>query len=538
MTAPNHQLGYGDYLRFRDLVLTRSGLYFPERKRADLEIGLFKALQDAPTGICDLDAYYHFLCQTDNPAADAEVDRLLNQLTVGETHFFRDSAQFDALADTVLPALLAAKRAAAAAVGPNPPSKPQLRIWCAGCATGEEAYSLAILLYELLPDIQDWNIFLLATDINQESLARAQEALYTNWSFREPRSLTTRSIYFKRVGSRFQLRDDVRLMVTFARHNLIEDEFPAVHNNTASMDLILCRNVTIYFTEEITRRLVARFYDTLLEGGWLVVGHSEPSLLTYRAFQAHTFPGTLLYQRSGEPTTWPEDWEALRSGKNGQTPLADRLPYKEVVPAESPLTMDQATNPFFLSLATVPAEVEPVIQTPSPSNNHTLFSSGQPGLDWGKTSEEVAALLEEHVGEVPNALRASAYCYLARAYADRGCAVEARHWCQQAIKQDKLSTEAYYVLAMVNEHEGDLEQAIANLKKVVYLNREKPLAYFNLALLHKRCGQTAQARRALNNTIRILEKWPPHVVIPDSGGSIAKRLLNTARELLADLKPE
>jgi chemotaxis protein methyltransferase CheR len=240
------KLGYGDYLRFRDLVLERSGLYFPEKRRVNLEAGLFKALAASAMFVSEagynLDGYYELLRDKHNPIGKAELERLLHTLTVGETHFFRDEAQFNALRAFVLPEIIARKRAAAAAVGPG--INPQLRIWSAGCATGEEAYSIAVLLSELLPDLDRWHILILATDINQESLNRACRAYYSDWSFREARAKALRSTYFTYNPSlngrfdhgRYRLRDDIRQMVTFASLNLIEDDYPALHNNTASMD--------------------------------------------------------------------------------------------------------------------------------------------------------------------------------------------------------------------------------------------------------------------------------------------------------------
>ena len=192
------KLGYGDFLRFRNLVLERSGLYFPEKRRASLEVGLFKALAATTSftseGGYDLDDYYNLLRDKNNPTGKVELERLIHTLTIGETHFFRDEAQFNALATHVLPELITRKRAAAAAIGPA--VKPQLRIWSAGCATGEEPYSIAILLTELLPDIDQWHILILATDINQESLVRARQAHYSDWSFREARAKTLRFSYF------------------------------------------------------------------------------------------------------------------------------------------------------------------------------------------------------------------------------------------------------------------------------------------------------------------------------------------------------
>jgi chemotaxis protein methyltransferase CheR len=288
------------YGRFRDLVQTQSGLYFPDKKRRELELALSKALADAPGGISGAEGYYRYLATAVTPTARQEVARFINRLTIRETHLFRDSAQFDALAMEVLPALIAEKREVAAKAG----TSPQLRLWSAGCSTGEEAYSLAILLRELLPDIARWHICILATDINEDLLARARQAIYPNWSFRESRAQTLRPRYFRphHNGGRdsYQLCEEMRQMVTFAHHNLAVADYPAVHNNTTSMDLILCRNVTIYFAPETTRQIVGRFHQSLVEGGWLVVGHSEPSATTYSTFAGHIIQGTLLYQKQND----------------------------------------------------------------------------------------------------------------------------------------------------------------------------------------------------------------------------------------------
>ena len=206
MMSPNntnndHFFGYGDYLRFRELVLSRSGLNFSKKKRIDLELGLRKALQEAPDGILDLNAYYTYLTQPSSPQARAEMDRLIDLLTIGETHFFRDAAQFDALALKVLPALITRKRAEANAVGLKPPGVPQLRLWSAGAGSGEEAYSLAILLRELIPDIDRWRILILATDINHEALDRAYKATYSDRSFREMRAKAMQYFHFARQAA-------------------------------------------------------------------------------------------------------------------------------------------------------------------------------------------------------------------------------------------------------------------------------------------------------------------------------------------------
>ncbi len=517
------ELGYGDYLRFRDMVLEISGLYFPDKKKADLEAGLFKALAASPLGNgngYNLDAYYNLLRDRSSAAGRTELSRLINTLTIGETHFFRDESQFNALAAQVLPALVERKRAMAAAIGPG--IQPQLRLWSAGCASGEEAYSLAILLKELLPDIDNWHILILATDINHDSLTRAREAIYSDWSFRENRAKAMRSRYFtpevKSGGPasslRYRLQENIRRMVTFTNLNLIDDPYPSFQNNTASMDLIICRNVTIYFAEETTRQVVRRFYEALVEGGWLVVGHSEPSLVIYRAFEACTFPDTLLYRKTGQPAPWPNDWEWLDKSSPVQP-------------------TNGASQPPVSFSPPPPPKPEPVKPPAAPRPEPDPYDLAHSLLDSGKIEEAVAEL-ERKLVTAPNF--APAHSLLGRAYANMARWPEARQWCQSALKLDSLQAEAYYVLALIDEHEGQWEPAIDRLKKAIYLDREAPLPHFNLGMLYRKTGQKAQAGRAFLNAARVLEKWSPAALVPDSGGATARQLLDLSRRLVKEME--
>lgn len=537
------KLGYGDYLRFRNLVLERSGLHFPERKWADLEIGLFKALAASPlaqNGSYNLDHYYNLLCDKSSPAGQAEMDRLIKALTIGETHFFRDQAQFDALATQVLPALIARKRAAAASAGFG--IQPHLRVWSAGCATGEEAYSLAILLKELLPDLEQWRILILATDINPDSLARAKEALYSDWSFRETRAKALRPHYFNREAStgaavRYRLSEDIRQMVTFATLNLIEDDYPAITNNTGSMDLIICRNVTIYFTEDTTRQVVHHFYQALTDGGWLVVGHSEPSLVVYRAFQAHTFAEALLYQKTGQPTAWPADWELL--DKNRTDKKWESWPYPLPHPQQKGLPQPilksgGEESPWrktrsFRRTSPLACQPHPNLPPTGLATTSDPYELARMLLDQGRPQEAIAAL-QQKVSAEPDF--APAHSLLGLTYANLGRWPEARQWCQSALKLNNLLAESYFVLGLVHQHENEFAAAIAMLKKAIYIDRNAPLFHFNLGMLYRRQGQSEMARRAYHNVVRILEKWPPDTAIPDAGGTTAGHLLDTIRRMI------
>lgn len=540
MSESSHQVSYGDYLRFRELIRHRSGLDYPEKKRGELELGLIKALQEAPPTIKNVDDYYTFLVGTSSLAAQAEMKRLINVLTIGETHFFRDAPQFDALVNQVLPELIAQKRASAKAVGQNPPISPQLRIWSAGAASGEEPYSIAMLLHELIPDIANWHILILATDINQDSLEKAKKGVYTNWSFRETRAKSKRALYFTPHGKVYKLKDHIKKMVTFAPLNLINDDFPAVYNNTVSMDMIICRNVTIYFDEETTRSIIQKFYQSLIQGGWLVVGHSEPSLTIYRDFKSCPFAGTLLYKKTTQTPLWPNNWEESEFTQPSQ-------PSQSYKPATKPLNLNNDSKALNkpLSNQLKPNALPPLTELPS---QRTVFLS-PPSLQQSQIpqqddpyqvarilldkgySNQAIQTLQNKLDFVPETQQADAYCLLARAYADLGQWDKAEQWGQKAIKLNTLLAEAYFILALINEHQGNIKQAIKNLKKVIYLDHQKPLPHFNIAMLYKKSNRLQQANSALNNAINLLKTWPPEAIIPDSGGTSARRLLRVATQL-------
>lgn len=214
------------------------------------------------------------------------LDLLVAEVTVGETHFFRIGPQIAALQRTVLPDLIARRSAGH-----------RLGIWSAGCSTGEEAFTLAILLHETLPAREDWDVTLLATDISRRALDTARQAIYGAWSFREtPQAVRER--YFAAIDKRWCLAEPVRRMVHFAQLNLAADAFPSPGPHGPDLDLILCRNVTIYFSTEAAQRLYRRFAAALAPGGWLVLGPSDPVPDQLRALAPVYLPGAVLWRRS------------------------------------------------------------------------------------------------------------------------------------------------------------------------------------------------------------------------------------------------
>ena len=480
-----------DYLRFCSLLYEVCGLYFSDHRRSELEHGVGQAF--AASTCTSLEEYYRKVA---GPTPDAvELDRLINAVTVNETHFFRDEGQFTALYTQVLPQIIERQRLART-----------LRIWSAGCASGEEPYSIAMLLRELLPDVDQWAITILGTDINTEALNRARRATYGEWAFREERARQWRPRYFQQVApNRYELIPAVRGMVTFARLNLAESSYPALETNTTALNLILCRNVTIYFSKKITTQVVERFYESLIEGGWLVAGHAEYSLETFRDFKTHTYADAILYQRDSRVSPTPTDqvWMAPPLSKT----KGDSVWSLSTLPTAPPLP----TAPDNAKLVTAPlpeVKVDPLEQA------RELVEYGH--------AEQARDVLLEYVPQHSNHVQA--YTLLGQVYANLGAWSEAERWCRQAIQNDILALSAHYTLALVLQHQQKLDQAIESMRKVIYLDHQNVLGHYGLANLYYASGQLPQAHKSLDNARRLLEARVAEDMIAESGGITVGRL--------------
>ena len=192
---------------------------------------------------------------------------LVAAITIGESYFFRDKNQMQVLEKMVLPRLIKEKQ-----------SSRTLKIWSAGCASGEEIYTIAMLLCELIPDMSSWKLRLLGTDINTLSLTKAAKGIYGQWSMRSiPENYIQR--YFSKNGRFYSLSSDICNLVEFKYLNLSDNSYPSIINEINEIDLILCRNVLIYFDNELVTRIMNRLSACMANGSYLFLGASDPIVL-------------------------------------------------------------------------------------------------------------------------------------------------------------------------------------------------------------------------------------------------------------------
>jgi chemotaxis protein methyltransferase CheR len=374
------------------------------------------------------------------PDQDPEIQAFVGQMTVGETSFFRNRPQFDALSTHLLPELVERRREEGVLT---------LKIWSAGCASGEEPYSLAITLAELLPDWPSWEIRILATDINPYSLRRAQEALYTNWSFREVEPGVVRR-YFTKVRGLLRMSHPCAKVVRFMRHNLITDRVPNVEAGLFNFDLIVCRNVTIYFDRETTARLADRFYAALRPEGWLMVGHTEPDIEIYARYDHLDFPDTIIYRR----------------------PLIDkqleprRMSHPEERPAE-----------------TVPDEV---VELPSLDDCLAAYEAGDLA-----SAYELLAVLAQHRGDDPLPTH-----YLAQIAADERRYDEALYWGFTALQHDPFHVPTLLLMGVLDLEAGKLDRARQHLNQAIFLDPRCPEAHLYLSMVYRSIGDEERSRKS------------------------------------------
>jgi len=268
-----------DLVRIRDLIYQVAGIFHPDNKLRLLFDRCGRRMKELKTQ--SLREYFE--CLTIKPIRQAELVALLNEITIGETCFFRNMPQLDALRQIILPKVIEAKI--------NLPMR-KLRVWSAGCSTGEEPYTLSMMMMEEAQGrLKNWTVEILATDLNERSLTHARNAIYGDYSTRH---LTPfyRQKYFTPVGSQLQVLTASCSNINFSRLNLSDDSRMTFMK---SLDVIFCCNVLIYFDLASKRRVIQHFYNNLLPHGYLFLGHSESLYGVSDDFRLVHLPGGTAY---------------------------------------------------------------------------------------------------------------------------------------------------------------------------------------------------------------------------------------------------
>ncbi|HYI02499.1 protein-glutamate O-methyltransferase CheR [Hyalangium sp.] len=486
MSQPPLPWSEAGYARIFERVQERAG-FLPPTCVSATEDGIGRAM--ARTGLTDFALYLERI--DSDPAA---LDVLISELTIGETYFFRTPEHFDFLSQRVLPELRRLH-------GPAH----TLRVWSAGCASGEEPYSLAVvLLSEGFSDRME----VLATDISRAALDRAREARYGPWSLRGAEAARIQP-YLRKEDGRFVLVPEVRQRVRFAILNLALDTWPSRETGIHDLDVIFCRNVFIYFTRPTIEAVARRLHESLADGGFLITGPSDPSLAGFSPFEP------LL-------TKWGVAWRRTPPGSS-QTP---RPPPAFRPPAAPPPFLPSELPPLRPAPTPPPAPLPP---PPSPSRAEPLPSAApaadglEPARQAMRRGDWQAAAQLAGAEDSPEA---AAVAVRALANVDPAAAVRA---CAEAAAHHPLSVELRYLEAVLLLGQGRLGEAERAARQALYLEPSLAVAWLTLGHVLRRLGDAAGSLRAFQTTERLCAGLPPDEPLPLAEGERAGRLAAVAR---------
>ena len=433
--------------RVNRLITRRTALYFPPKRWNDLRQRLGSAAREF--GFSDQTAFGEWLLST--PLSGSQLEILASYLTIAETYFWRDKQVFKALEEDILPTLITQRRKGSR----------HLNLWSAGCASGEEPYSLAMALHRALPIKKGWNIKIVGTDINTQILRKARAGIYGPWSFRNSPPWLQKDYCTPLPGAKFELSPQIRELVSFAYLNLAEDVYPSLMNSTMAMDVIFCRNVLMYFSPEAARRVIQGLHCCLVEGGWLAVSATELSHRTFSQFTPVQIAGTTIYRKQSRAA-------------------------KAQAPAE----------PF--SAFTLP---------PTP-----LASAGEPTKPLSAPKQTAAS------SPPPKPAEPSSPAQEVRALADQGALDLALKVCEKALAMNKLDPELHYLRASILQEQNQLDDAMASLRHALFLDPNFMIIHFAMGNLMLRQGNRQEAKRSFTNVLGLLDARPQEELLAHGEG--------------------
>lgn len=456
-----------EFERLKALLIARTGHFYYQDKDTLLWERLRRRLQR--TGLRGCGAYLDRLA--DPLLGEAEWIALEAEITIGETFFFRYAEQFAALRGTILPEIL----------GRRAPSR-GLRIWSAGCASGAEPYSLAILLRRILgEELAEWRAYLLGTDLNEAVLQMARAGRYSRWALRGVPAEEVERDFLPQPGGRdWLLRPEHRAMVRFERHNLLSllDGTSPLQIN--EFDLILCRNVLIYFHPDTVVRIVRALAERLAEGGWLLLGHAEPNPAFAEFLEVVNLAGTVAYRR----------------------PAAALRP-PEAAPPPPPPPPPSGPPPPPRVLPSWPPPPRRAVPPPPPP----------PPAPPGAAAREDAEVALRRV----------------RQLADAGDLPAARAACETVLAQQPIRPAPHYYKGLIARGLGQPGEAERAFRDALYLKGDFPMAHYQLGLLLLDEGRQMAGRRALATAARLARELPAATPLEEGDGMTARQLRELVR---------
>jgi len=461
------------FLRLKAMVIDATGLaYYADKDAAFAE----RINRRLPFGTVTTVAGYLAALEAEGPGGP-EYQGLINELAVGETFFFRYIEQFDALRAVAIPECIRRNQ-----------SSRLLRIWSAGCSIGPEAYTIEILLKQhFASQLEGWQVHIVGTDINGAFLEQARRGAYGDWAVRGL-SPETLEACFDRQDKLWSVKPKYRQWTTFMPFNLVDGAIPSYPHGIGHFDIILCRNVMIYFDEATRHRLLGNLHKALADGGWLVVGHAEAGPQMNELFIPVSVPGATLYRKQAEP------------------PVAAAVSRK-TAPGPSSAALTLAAVPRRAARAPAKSASRSAADAASGAQSSGLDSAGQQSRP---AAAPQSALSPSGASAPADAAETS----------ERSSLLEA---CLARVEAQRLDPAAHYQLGLVEEELG-VGDPVAAFKRALYLDPRFVLADYHLALAYWRRGRLVPAQRHFRNAREALENRSDDEAVTEGGGLTVQEL--------------
>jgi chemotaxis protein methyltransferase CheR len=433
------------------------GFHFDEDKRLRLEHLLLSRMKKY--GLTNDKDYLKLLC---SKGGDNESQFLIAAFTVGETYFFRNSNHWKALKNKILPEIIKRKL--------NCDDK-SIRIWSAACSSGEESYTIAIVIRETIPFYQNWNIEILATDINELSLSKAKNGKFTENAFRETPDEYKKK-YFSKTKGAYKIHKQLKQMITFEQFNLIcNNGFPKQYS---CFDIIFCRNALMYFSPEIALSVVSAMYNALNHDGYLFLGHTEGPLTKNVNLKPLSFCNAFVYQKQDVPST------KFQARSKKRSPLPQKLNKQKNCPV-------------------VYLRNNQINENPIPVRQKNYFAEALHLFSIGKINEAQHMLNQNNENQNLYSLILVGLIYIHKKDLNAAQVI-----FEEARLIYDLTPETHMLGAMIHEEMNNISDAINGCRNAIFLDQNFFYPHLRLGEIYRKLGDQKKKQKSFSNALRVL----------------------------------
>lgn len=470
-------------LKLSLIIKDKLGFYYHENRLKELEQNLKSFIKEY--NIKDLNSL--FVKISKGTLKDDDLMALTRHLTVGETFFMRDIKAFEILQNIIIPEIVRDKKKAL---------NKQIKILSAGCSTGEEAYSIAIVIDKLLGLLKDWDITIKAFDVNDNSLKRARTGLYKDWSFRGAPEWLKKEYFIEKKKNLYEISPRIRAMVDFYHFNLIS-EIERKNYTSPQYDVIFCRNVLMYFDEKIRNQVSSYINDLIVENGWLIVSPIEIQTFSKNELSPRNIDGFIVFKKQ----------------KNNFC--------KDTINVGNQLVEEEGKSPYKYD-----SNIEDIKLHAISKKFKTDLTKPETKIKKNKATQSII--------ETNNDVLVDKLLQDAQAKANTGLLEDALDILDKAVKLNKLNTKTYSLKAMVFEENGDLHAAEETLKKLLYIDNNSVVARFRLGHVLLKLNRKEDALKEFQNVIETLKAVKEESVMDELEMS-AGRIIELSKSIIEEI---